>query len=114
MNRLDSCDGEIGLYVHIPFCRSICHYCDFAKTANYLDQHVTEYLDVLERQLKQFINIESNHNGRYLFRSVFFGGGTPGLLSNQYRGLMSAIQENLAQGQRLVLKRTPKILRVRI
>ena len=60
------------LYVHIPFCDSICGYCDFAKVLNQ-PKLVDEYLKVLEKEVlsKDLSNIES----------IYIGGGTPSALN---------------------------------
>ncbi|MEI6398327.1 MAG: coproporphyrinogen III oxidase, partial [Pseudomonadota bacterium] len=63
-----------GLYVHIPFCNRICHYCDFAKTANYSEDHVAAYIRALSAQLHAWR--QALPSGQK-FSSVFFGGGTP-------------------------------------
>ncbi len=57
-----------GLYVHIPFCRHICGYCDFAK-CKYSTTLADKYLKALEKEISE-INQES-------FYSVYIGGGTP-------------------------------------
>lgn len=78
---LETCDsgretGEFGLYVHWPFCRSKCPYCDF-------NSHVREAVDhdrwrrALLRELDHFAD---QTEGRTL-GSIFFGGGTPSLMA---------------------------------
>lgn len=60
-------------YVHIPFCKNICSYCDFCK--NYYDDTIiTKYLN----NLKSEINI--NYKGEIL-NTLYIGGGTPSSLS---------------------------------
>jgi oxygen-independent coproporphyrinogen-3 oxidase len=89
--------APLGLYVHIPFCSAICHYCDFAKTANYSDDNVDQYFYHLERQLlewKRFLSPAQK------FSSVFFGGGTPGLFTHQYDRLMALVRDmSLAEAE---------------
>ena len=64
------------LYLHIPFCRHKCGYCDFNAYAG-MDRLMPEYIDALERELSRareqlpFARLET----------VYFGGGTPSLLS---------------------------------
>lgn len=61
------------VYIHIPFCKKICSYCDFCKmfyNASFVDQ----YLDALEREIKE------NYNGEKL-DTIYIGGGTPSCLS---------------------------------
>ncbi len=69
-------DPGLGIYVHIPFCRHRCHYCDFNTYAK--KDHLFEvYVDAL------IADIERSTNTRRPATSVFFGGGTPTLLSPQ-------------------------------
>ena len=63
------------LYVHIPFCTSKCHYCDFFSLAGHLDQADT-FLDALGREL----DLQVTHFGRPAPKTIFIGGGTPTLL----------------------------------
>lgn len=58
-----------GVYIHIPFCKKICSYCDFCKM--YLnDKYITEYLVALEKEIK------SRYKGDKV-KSIYIGGGTP-------------------------------------
>jgi oxygen-independent coproporphyrinogen-3 oxidase len=63
-----------GLYVHIPFCEYICHYCDFVKRVPTNDEMVDSYLISLRNEInsyrKHFDTIET----------IYIGGGTPGML----------------------------------
>ena len=58
-----------GVYIHIPFCKKICSYCDFCKM--YLnDKYITEYLVALEKEIK------NRYKGDKV-KSIYIGGGTP-------------------------------------
>jgi oxygen-independent coproporphyrinogen-3 oxidase len=94
----------LGLYVHIPFCSKICHYCDFAKTANYTAEHVVEYLRICTAQLRDWTTTLGREQK---FSSVFFGGGTPGVLSHEYETLMALIHEYLAPNAEVSLESNP-------
>lgn len=63
----------LGVYIHIPFCKNICNYCDFCKMY-YHKEYVTKYL----RSLKQEIN--NRYQGE-LIDTIYIGGGTPSSLS---------------------------------
>jgi oxygen-independent coproporphyrinogen-3 oxidase len=68
--------GGFGLYLHWPFCQSKCPYCDFnSHVSAHIDQNqwATAYISELDR-----LGMETK--GR-LLQSVFFGGGTPSLMS---------------------------------
>lgn len=64
-----------GLYIHIPFCESICHYCDFVKRVPKSESFVDEYLDALLKEIVQ-MNEEVNH-----IDTIYIGGGTPSMLT---------------------------------
>ena len=61
------------LYVHIPFCRSICYYCDFCRVI-YNRQRAERYLKELARELERYAG---SH-----FKTVYIGGGTPTALDH--------------------------------
>src|ERR1035437_2584367 len=63
------------LYVHVPFCTSKCHYCDFYSVAGHLDQ-VDAYLEALTREM----TLQVAHFGQPRPQTIFIGGGTPTLL----------------------------------
>jgi oxygen-independent coproporphyrinogen-3 oxidase len=79
----------IGVYVHIPFCERVCPYCDFAVIAAPelpADQE-TRYVDGLLRELaaRSSVYRDPSGTGRRL-ASVYFGGGTPALLTGASLG----------------------------
>lgn len=68
---------KLGIYVHIPFCRSKCAYCDFLSSNNLSDE--SAYL----RKLLDEISFYSKKMGDdYLVDTIFIGGGTPSVLSS--------------------------------
>ena len=68
---------EIGLYIHIPFCRHKCDYCDFISFANKEDK-IEQYI----KQLKEEINQEGLE--QYKITTIYIGGGTPSLIDSKY------------------------------
>ena len=65
------------LYLHIPFCLSKCIYCGFYSVANTRQKAV--YLDALEREIR----LRSRYLAGGPVRTLYFGGGTPSLLSGE-------------------------------
>lgn len=63
------------IYIHIPFCSSICSYCDFCKFF-YESNWVTKYLDSLNEEIKNRYNDE-------IIETLYIGGGTPSCLDNK-------------------------------
>lgn len=66
---------KIGLYIHIPFCKSKCYYCDFLSFPN-LDLQAA-YTEAL---IKEIHNYAQKLGKAYTVKSVFIGGGTPTML----------------------------------
>ncbi len=63
------------VYIHIPFCRQICHYCDFVKFF-YNEELATEYLEALMHEIDTALPGD-NHK----LRTMYIGGGTPTALT---------------------------------
>ena len=63
----------LGLYVHVPFCRSKCQYCDFYSVATKDDKLIDGYLDAVCDHIKEAGELAPN----YKVDSIYFGGGTP-------------------------------------
>ena len=61
------------VYIHIPFCKDICSYCDFCKIY-YNQKYINDYLMALENEIK------SNYKNE-LVKTIYIGGGTPNSLS---------------------------------
>lgn len=75
---------EVALYIHIPFCKQKCLYCDFKSFAN-AERYMSEYIDALLIELERI-------KDKYIFRSLFIGGGTPSFLDEKSLSkLMQAI-----------------------
>lgn len=66
---------EVALYIHIPFCKQKCFYCDFPSYAR-KDDLMSDYIEALLIELKEKIK-------DYEVRSLFIGGGTPSYLNEE-------------------------------
>ncbi|MFD1927375.1 radical SAM family heme chaperone HemW [Sporosarcina siberiensis] len=81
-----------GMYIHIPFCHQICHYCDFNKVF-FKNQPVDEYIESMGKELTLMQEDGISFEG---IETVFLGGGTPTSLSEkQLDRLLSIIQEHV-------------------
>lgn len=77
-----------GIYIHIPFCKSRCAYCDFYSTT--LLNKRSEYVETLKQELKQRKDYLTDKN----IKTIYFGGGTPSLLTaNQISEIISVIKD---------------------
>jgi len=65
-----------GIYIHIPFCKQQCHYCDFHFSTSLKNKN--DLIDALVSEIK----IQSSFLAGTKIRTIYFGGGTPSLLSN--------------------------------
>ena len=100
-------DG-VGLYVHIPFCVKKCAYCDFCSFPYDEIKNRAEYIDALCSEIRSYKN-------RGIFvDSVFFGGGTPSLLSGvEFKKILDAIREtfDVALDAEFTMEANPKTLK---
>lgn len=72
-------NNSIGIYIHIPFCKSRCYYCDFVSSVTKEDL-IEKYIDAVCMQILQNAEILSEYN----ITSVYFGGGTPSYIDSKY------------------------------
>ena len=74
------------VYIHIPFCKSICSYCDFCKFLHE-EVYVSEYLNELEKEIEKYYDNDP-------VRTIYIGGGTPSILSiNNLKKLFNIIKK---------------------
>lgn len=81
---------NLGLYIHIPFCKSICNFCPYCKVL-YDKELCDEYVDCL---IKEIHLVGKQHEGIKRCTSLYFGGGTPALIASRLQDIMSAINEH--------------------
>lgn len=92
-----------GIYIHIPFCRKACHYCNFHFSTQ--TQHINAFVEALL--------IEIELRGNYIsspIQTIYFGGGTPSLLSaEQISSIVQKLQTNfdLTQLEEFTLEANP-------
>lgn len=83
---------ELELYIHIPFCVQKCFYCDFLSMP--VDETVRRHY---VRRLIEETEYKSQQYKGYEITSVFFGGGTPSILTEtQIAEIMEALQQNFS------------------
>ncbi|MEN1969347.1 radical SAM family heme chaperone HemW [Lentibacillus sp. N15] len=76
------------VYIHIPFCQQICHYCDFTKFF-YNENQANQYLEALANEIN--VQVPGKHNP---VKTIFIGGGTPTALNlQQLRKLLGLVNE---------------------
>ena len=70
---------ELAVYIHIPFCKSKCHYCDFLSFSN-KNELMDKYFDYLNREIALYSEMVRD----YSVKTVFLGGGTPSNVEPKY------------------------------
>ena len=89
--RLPFADCEtLGLYVHLPFCKSICNFCPYCKLI-YSKERCDRYIDSL---LKEIHLVGNQHPGKKKVTSLYFGGGTPALAADRIGEIIAALNEH--------------------
>jgi putative oxygen-independent coproporphyrinogen III oxidase len=83
-----------GVYIHIPFCHQICHYCDFNKVF-FKNQPVDAYIETLGMEMEMFVE---KYKEKLHIETIFLGGGTPTALSAaQLQRLFELIKKHIPQ-----------------
>ncbi|MCI8638388.1 MAG: radical SAM family heme chaperone HemW [Coprococcus sp.] len=84
---------ELEIYIHIPFCVKKCAYCDFLS-ASAPEEEREEYVKMLCREIEACRQSRNPALASYEVSTVFFGGGTPSILSGEQTGrIMGALKE---------------------
>lgn len=68
---------ELGIYVHIPFCKSKCYYCDFVSYTNGYNR-IENYMQEVMKEMDQY---DFRH---YNITTIYIGGGTPSFIDEKY------------------------------
>ncbi len=94
-----------GVYLHIPFCKSRCSYCDFATDIYRSGEAVERYVDALCFEIRN-----SKFEIRNLNDTIYFGGGTPSLLEpKQVETILSSVFSvfTVANGPEVTMEMNP-------
>jgi oxygen-independent coproporphyrinogen III oxidase len=105
---------DFTIYVHIPFCSGECTFCYFYQIENPANEIIAAYLDALKKEIKITGKKIADHLGRVQILSVFFGGGSPTILSKaQFEDLISTIKQHfdIAEGIEITVEIHPEIMR---
>ncbi|MCH2233483.1 MAG: radical SAM family heme chaperone HemW [Crocinitomicaceae bacterium] len=80
-----------GIYVHVPFCKVKCHYCDFHFSTNLSNQ------EALVEAILEEISLRALHLENQTIETIYFGGGTPSLLTrSQLQSILKAVYKNFS------------------
>ncbi len=100
---IDYDDTEnLGLYIHIPFCRSLCQFCPYCKVV-YNEKEAHDYIEALLKEIAMVGKM--GKPGKKEITSVYFGGGTPALLIDDISSILKEVDKyfNVTEGVGLEL-----------
>ena len=81
----------LGIYIHVPFCKSKCQYCDFYSVTSKKDCNFDGYLSAICAHIKETGPQTPNH----IVDTIYFGGGTPSFLGAEGLSIiLSAVRKN--------------------
>lgn len=90
------------LYVHIPFCKEICTYCDFYRFKTSDEKIKNDYIEKIINEIKSDSNI---------YKTIYIGGGTPNYLSdNCLIKLLNVLKNRLSNNYELTIECNPEFL----
>lgn len=75
---------KLGIYIHIPFCKKKCNYCDF-YSVKWNDESEKKYIQAVLNEIAEY---KHKLKGNYIINTVFFGGGTPTIIKPENLGLI--------------------------
>ncbi|MBP0905664.1 radical SAM family heme chaperone HemW [Mariniflexile gromovii] len=96
--------GAFGIYIHIPFCKQACHYCDFHFSTSLNKK------DALVNALAKELVLRKDEFKNKTVETIYFGGGTPSLLTiDELRFLIDTVYKNykVAENPEITLEANP-------
>ncbi|MCF0217913.1 MAG: radical SAM family heme chaperone HemW [Malacoplasma sp.] len=90
------------LYIHIPFCKAICTYCDFYRTKTNDKNLINQYIQKIVNEIKQDNNV---------YQTIYIGGGTPNFLDDKLLNqLLSALNQKRAKDCEFTIEANPEFI----
>ena len=89
---------ELGIYIHIPFCKQKCYYCDFVSFSN-KQNFVENYVEAVKTEINNYFQ-DKTILERYTVTTIYIGGGTPSYIDSKYIcEIMDVLENNLKQNK---------------
>ena len=104
---------DLSIYVHIPFCRAKCSYCDFLSFGGLEYPFQRQYIKALQKEIEAYRMVSED----YLVQTVFFGGGTPSYIeADLICDVMDTIRNvfEVAEDAEITLEGNPDSLKLEI
>lgn len=96
---------ELGIYIHIPFCKRKCAYCDFISFSGH-QKLIEPYINSLIREIKNYKIGKEKH----VIKTIYFGGGTPSFIESKYiEEILSTIKAkfNILENVEITIEANP-------
>ena len=90
---------EIGIYIHIPFCKQKCLYCDFVSFAN-KEEFQKKYVEAMIQEIYNW----KSENKDYKAKTIYIGGGTPSYIDSKY---IIEILKNIGEAKSAAIEVNP-------
>ncbi len=101
---------NLGLYVHIPFCEKICSFCPYCKVL-YSSDLCDRYIDSLIQEIHM---VGRQYTGKNQVTSLYFGGGTPALVTDRLHEIIAAIEEHFIITEGIGLELHPRNVTIEV
>ncbi|MCB2307339.1 radical SAM protein [Clostridium estertheticum] len=88
--KMEFDSNEIGIYVHIPFCKTLCPFCPYNKI-KYDESIINPYKTALIDEINM---VGGLYEDKKVITSVYFGGGSPALMLNELGEIITALKKN--------------------
>ncbi|WP_026703423.1 radical SAM family heme chaperone HemW [Flavobacterium soli] len=99
-----------GIYIHIPFCKQACHYCDFHFSTSMKRKEEIVLALAKEIQMRKNELLDSAQNDNHIVETIYFGGGTPSVLAiKEIQFLIDSVCQNfkVAEHPEITLEANP-------
>jgi len=97
---------ELGVYIHIPFCKSLCTYCAYVRYPTRDARLISQYVEALKAEIRTYGNLLQGLNLK--ISHIHAGGGTPSLLDGQqFREILHTLAEHFETRPRIAIEANP-------
>lgn len=100
---------DLSIYIHIPFCKDKCFYCDFLSFKG-KEEYFLSYQNALLKEIEYFAYQNAD---KYIIKTIFFGGGTPSILPIGYIGQITELifeKFNIFYNAEITIEANPGVL----
>lgn len=113
-SRFENQSKKFSLYIHMPFCTGKCIFCYFYQIEKPGQELINRYLKAIKKEIQIVAGKIQNQLGRISIQSIFFGGGSPTVLSKkQFKNLLGFMKEqfDISKETEITVEIHPEIIR---